>query len=125
MHDLSFVRDNIDLVRTKLRDRNSGIDLDPFLKLDEQRRSLLREVEGLNQRRNQANDEVTRLKRAGGDAAGAIAEGRELAERIKGYDVRLKEIQGEMEEILMRLPNLPHETVPVGRDTAENVVVRT
>ena len=125
MHDLSFVRENIDLVSAKLRDRNAGIDLGPFLTLDSERRSLLHEVETLKQRRNQLNEEVTRLKKAGQDAAGVIGEGKDLAERIKGYDVRLKEIGEGMQEFLIRLPNLPHDSVPVGKDAADNVVVRT
>ena len=125
MHDLSYIRENIDFVTTRLRDRNAGIDLGPFLTLDQERRAILRDVEGLKRRRNQVNDEVTRLKKAGQDAAAVISEGKELAERIKGFDVRLKEILDQMEEILIRLPNLPHESVPVGREAADNVVVRS
>jgi len=125
MLDLSFVRENIDRVRSKLADRHSGIDLEPFLRLDEQRRALLKEVEGLKQRRNRTNEEITKLKKAGQDAAAVIAEGKQLAEQIKGYDDRLKEIQGGIEAFLMGLPNLPHDSVPVGRDAADNVVVRT
>src|SRR5678815_2151398 len=125
MHDLSFVRENIDLVRAKLRDRNAGIDLAPFMKLDEERRTLLREVEGLKQRRNQANEEITQMKRSGGDAAPVIAEMKQLAESIKGYDARLKDIQADMEGILIHMPNLPHDSVPVGREASDNVVVRS
>jgi len=125
MLDLSFVRENIDRVRSKLADRHSGIALEPFVRLDEQRRALLKEVEGLKQRRNKANEEITKLKKAGQDAAAVIAEGKQLAEQIKGYDDRLKEIQGGIEAFLMGLPNLPHDSVPVGRDAADNVVVRT
>ena len=125
MLDLSFVRENLDLVQTRLADRNAGIDLSRFKKLDEERRSLLKEVEGLNQRRNQANAEITRRKKAGEDAAALIEEGKGLAESIKGYDDRLKQIQSELHEILMTLPNIPHESVPVGREAADNVVVRT
>ncbi len=125
MLDLSFVRENLDLVRAKLADRHSGFDLAPFVKLDEERRALLKDAEGLNQRRNQLNGEITNLKKAGQDASAAIAEGKELGEKIKTYEARLKEIQAGIEEILMVLPNLPHESVPVGRDAADNVVVRT
>ncbi len=125
MLDLSFVRENLDLVRSKLADRRSGIDLDPFVRLDEERRALLKDVEGLKQRRNKANEEITRLKKAGQDAADVIGEGKRLAEEIKGFDGRLKEIQAAIEAFLMGLPNLPHDSVPVGADASDNVVVRT
>ena len=125
MLDLSFVRENIDLVRAKLADRHADFDLAPFMKLDEERRALLKDAEGLNQRRNQINAEITKLKKAGQDTSRLIAEGKELGERNKTDEGRLKEIQAAIEEILMVLPNIPHESVPVGRDAADNVVVRT
>ena len=123
MHDLSFVRENFDLVSARLRDRDTAIDLGPFMRLDERRRALLRDVEGLKQRRNQANEEITRLRKTGRDASGLIAEMRDLAVRIEAFDAPLKQVQAEMEEILIRLPNLPHETVPVGRVPHSVVVV--
>ncbi len=125
MLDLSFVRENLDLIRAKLADRHAGFDPAPFMKLDEERRSLLKDAEGLNQRRNQINAEITNLKKAGQDTSTLIAEGKDLGERNKTHEARLKEIQARIEEILMVLPNLPHESVPVGRDAADNVVVRT
>ena len=83
MHDLSYIRENIDFVSAKLRDRNAGIDLGPFLTLDEERRAILRDVEGLKQRRNQVNDEVTRLKKAGQDASALLAEMKQASEQLK------------------------------------------
>ncbi|HET6374032.1 MAG TPA: serine--tRNA ligase [Candidatus Polarisedimenticolia bacterium] len=124
MLDLSFVRENLDLVKKKLADRNAGTVLGPFEDLDAERRSLLKDSEGLKQRRNQANDEITRLKRSGADATAIIGEMKDLAEKVKTFDVRLKEIQGRLEEILMGIPNLPHDSVPVGSDAADNAVVR-
>jgi len=124
MLDLSFVRENLDLVRAKLADRHAGFDLAPFVRLDEERRTLLKDAEGLNQRRNQINAEITSLKKAGQGASALIAEGKELGERNKTCETRLKEVQARIEEILMVLPNLPHDSVPVGRDAADNVVVR-
>ena len=125
MIDLSFVRENLELVRRKLAERDAGIDLEPFVRLDEERRSLLKDSEGLKQQRNQANDDITRLKKAGQDAGPVIARSQELAARIKTFDARLALIQTDLEEFLMRLPNLPHDSVPVGRGAADNVVVRS
>jgi seryl-tRNA synthetase len=82
-------------------------------------------VEGLKQRRNQVNEEITRLRKGGQDAAGPIGEGRDLAERIKQTDPRLAEIEAALEEFLLRLPNIPSEKTPVGKDASDNVVVRT
>ncbi len=124
MLDLSFVRENLDRVRRKLAERQSGIDLGPFTVLDEERRSLLKGSEGLKQRRNQANNEITGLKKAGGDAAAVIAEMKDLSEKVRGFDVRLKEIQEEIEGILIGLPNLQHDSVPIGKGPADNRVVR-
>src|SRR5262249_31040924 len=81
--------------------------------------------ERLKQRRNQVNEEISRLKKGGGDAAPLIAEGKGLAERIQAFDPRLAEIEGALEAFLMRLPNLPSERTPVGRDAGDNVGVRT
>ncbi len=125
MLDLSFVRENLDLVRRKLADRGAGIDLAPFEKLDQERRAILRDAESIKQRRNQANETISRLKKEGKDAADVIAEMKDLSGRIKQDDARLKEIQDAIEEILMGLPNLPHDSVPVGKDAADNPVLRT
>src|SRR5262245_57714436 len=125
MLDLSYVRENLGLVKARMADRQATIDWAPFEALDEERRSLLRQVEGLKQRRNQINEEITRLRKAGQDAGGIIAEGRDLAERIKASDPRLAEIESSLEAFLMSLPNVPGEGTPVGRDASDNVVVRT
>ncbi|MGH9867786.1 MAG: serine--tRNA ligase [Candidatus Polarisedimenticolia bacterium] len=125
MLDLSYVRENLGLVKARMADRQARIDWAPFEALDEERRALLRQVEGLKQRRNQINEEITRLRKAGQDAAGLIAEGRDLAERIKTSDPRLAEIEGALETFLMSLPNVPSGSTPVGRDASGNVVERT
>jgi seryl-tRNA synthetase len=125
MLDLSFVRENLDRVKARMGDRHTAIEWGPFEELDGERRALLRQVEGLKQRRNQVNEEITRLRKAGQDAAGLITEGRDLAERIKQTDPRLAEIEAALEQFLLRLPNIPSEKTPVGKDAADNVVVRT
>lgn len=108
-----------------LADRRSNFDLGPFELLDAERRSLLKATEGMKQRRNQVNEEITRLKKAGQDAAAGIAEGKDLAERIRALDPRLEAIESELRGILMTIPNLPHESVPAGNDSNSNVVLRT
>ena len=125
MLDLSFVRENLGLVKARMADRNTPVDWAPFEALDEERRALLRQVEGLKQRRNQINEEITRLRKAGQDAGALIAEGRDLAERIKSCDPRLAEIETALEAFLLRLPNIPGARTPVGGDASGNVVERT
>jgi seryl-tRNA synthetase len=91
MLDLSFVRENLDLVRSKLADRGAGIDLAPFEKLDSERRAILRDAESTKQRRNKSNESISFLKKEGKDASAVIAEMKELSGRIKEDDARLKE----------------------------------
>ncbi len=124
MLDLSFVRENLDLIRRKLADRRSSIDLAPFETLDADRRALLRNSEGIKQRRNQLNEEITRLRKAGGDPSALIQEGKGLAEHVKEFDARLDQIAARMSAILMEIPNLPADSVPVGAGAEDNAVVR-
>jgi len=124
MLDLSFVREKIDFVRERLSVRAGAYDLGPFLEFDAERRRLLRDSEGLKQRKNLASEEVARLKREGGDSAAIIAGMREVGDRIREYDERLKTVEEQVWGFLLTLPNLPHESVPVGKDAAGNVVVR-
>ncbi|HET9480270.1 MAG TPA: serine--tRNA ligase [Candidatus Polarisedimenticolia bacterium] len=124
MLDLAFVRDNLDRVRAALGDRRSGVDLEPFERLDEERRALLRDVEALNRKRNEANDEISRMRKAGQDPGALIEQMKQASDQAKGGEARLKEIQAEMTDFLMRLPNLPHASVPVGAGADDNVVVR-
>jgi seryl-tRNA synthetase len=123
--EIAYVRERFDLVRERLAARGGDYGLDRFADLDAERRRLLRESESLKQRKNQASEEVARLKREGKDAASLIAEMREVGDRIREYDERLKGVEESLRELLMAVPNVPHESVPAGRDASANVVVRT
>jgi len=124
MLEIAFVREKIDLVREKLAARAGAYDLGPFLALDAERRRLLRDSEGLKQRKNQASEEVARLKREGGDASAIIAEMREVGDRIREFDDRLKIVDEQVSGFLLTVPNLPHDSVPVGTDAAGNTIAR-
>jgi seryl-tRNA synthetase len=125
MLEIAFVREKIDLVREKLASRAGSYDLGPFLDLDSERRRLLRDSEGLKQRKNLASEEVARLKREGGDASALIAEMREVGDRIREFDDRLKIVDEQVSGFLMTVPNLPHGSVPIGVDASGNTVART
>jgi len=122
--DPKFVREHLETVLAALRSRGLAVDLQDFLAADGDRRRALGEVEQLKHRRNTLSEEVGRRKRQGQDATALIAETKELGDRIKTLDeeVRIREEQGEA--VLLNVPNVPHASVPVGRDSADNVEVR-
>jgi seryl-tRNA synthetase len=122
--DARFVRDNLETVQARLRDRGLSVDLVVFQAADAARRRLLAEAEDLKHRRNTVSEEVGRRKRQGQDAEALIAEVRGLGDQIKRMDDEVRECEGRIADILLRLPNLPHPTVPVGHDSSDNVEVR-
>ena len=124
MLDLKFVRENPDIVTEALKKRNSGITLDSFLSLEEERRGLLVEVEEKKARRNSASKEVGRMKQAGENAEPLMEEMRELGREIADLDERLREVESELENCLLNIPNIPHQSVPYGISDADNSEVR-
>jgi seryl-tRNA synthetase len=126
MLDLKAIRDNPEEIERRLRTRDPSLSLAELLKLDEQRRVLIREVEELKHKRNEASDEIARLKGEGREeeAQSRIAEMRAIAERIKALDGELSSLEGEIREILIGLPNIPHESVPVSANKEDKVVIR-
>ncbi|HMA60655.1 MAG TPA: serine--tRNA ligase, partial [Halanaerobiales bacterium] len=120
MLDRKFIRENIDKVEKALKDRGVESPLDRFKKLEEERRDLLYENEQLRHKRNVNSDKIGELKREGKDASHLIDEMKEVSEKIKEYDEKLAEIEDELDSILLRIPNIPHESVPVGTDEEDN-----
>ena len=121
---MAWVRDHLDLLERALRDRGAQIDLDEFKRLDESRRAALREVETLKARRNKVSDQIAALKKDKKDAAALIADMRALGDRIKELDVKVAAIEASLEEWLLAVPNVPHESVPRGKGSEDNVEVR-
>lgn len=124
MLDLKFVRSNPEVVEEALRKRGMEIALEPFLRLEEKRRKLLVEAESLKNKRNVVSEEIGRLKKSGQPADDLIAEMRQVGQRIKELDQQIEEIERELRNTLLNIPNIPHESVPVGKDSSENVEVR-
>jgi len=124
MLDIKFVREHIDQVELMLKNRQLDFDLSQFKRLDEQRREKLREVEQLKHQRNKASEEIARLKKEGKDANHLVEESRLLSQRIKAIDDELAEIERQLQEILLFIPNMPHESVVVGKDEKDNPVVK-
>ncbi|NLJ77249.1 MAG: serine--tRNA ligase [Peptococcaceae bacterium] len=124
MLDLKFVRGNPQKVQDVLTSRGIKYSLKDFIRLDEQRREKLFNVEQMKNRRNVVSEEIGRLKKAGKDVPDMVMEMRDLSRAIKEKDEEIKNVEGRLREILLDIPNIPHESVPVGKDAADNTVVR-
>lgn len=125
MLDLKYVRNHFDEVKRRLADRGEDLkELDRFGELDERRRSLIQETETLKQKRNDVSKQIAELKREKKDADDMIAEMREVSDAVKKIDAELREVEEELENIMLRIPNLPHESVPIGKDEDDNVEIR-
>lgn len=127
MLDIHYVRENFDLVCKRLAARNFDSSLlNNFAVLDTERRALVRERDEFNATSNRISKEVGTLIREGrkAEADAHKAESRQISERVKSVEARLAQIENEFQEILVSLPNLPHESVPIGKDETANAEVR-
>jgi len=126
MLDLNFVRENLPRVEDMLRQRGAdpAAVLKDFREVDTQRRKAITEAETIKARRNQATEEIAKLKRSGQDASTAIAETKDLREQIQEREKIAADFDTRLQEILSGIPNMPHESVPVGHSAEENVEVR-
>jgi seryl-tRNA synthetase len=125
MLELRFLRDNLELVKEKLAQR--GITehrLDDFAAFDLERRQILGEVEQLRNRRKTVSQEIAALKKTGEDAEPLIAAMKAEGERVKELEQRLQAIEEELQAIVMDIPNLPHHSVPLGRNENDNVEIK-
>ncbi|HET57909.1 MAG TPA: serine--tRNA ligase [Deltaproteobacteria bacterium] len=125
MLDLKFVRANLDLVRRKQQERGINLDLDSFAAVDQKRRDILQELEGLRSERNRVSKEVGMRKKEGADAKDLIAQTAAVSSRIKELEESLKEVETGLQSMMLDIPNIQHESVPVGSDSEDNTVVRT
>ncbi len=125
MLDLKFIRENPDLVRAGIKNKNEQADLDQILALDEEWRSILVQADALKATRNRVSKEIGQKVKAGGDPADLKAQMREVSEQIQAFDTRLKEIEADLAQRLDWVPNLPHPDVPVGGSSEDNRLYRT
>ncbi|MCX6623400.1 MAG: serine--tRNA ligase [Acidobacteria bacterium] len=124
MYDLSFFRSNLDAIAASLAHRNFLLPVEEFRELDGRRRAALTEAESLKAQRNAATAEIGKARRQGVDTAAQQAVVREMGDRITALDEQARTIDEEFRQALARIPNTPHESVPVGRDETDNVEVR-
>jgi seryl-tRNA synthetase len=122
--DIKYIRENPDKVKKGIAAKNEKDKIDEVLKLDEERRDIIVKVEELKAKRNKVSSQIPKMKKAGEDATTVLAEMKKVSDQIAGFDTKLRDIENELNEILLFIPNLPHESVPVGKTADENVVVR-
>jgi seryl-tRNA synthetase len=124
MYDLAFFRSNLDAIAKRLADRGFTLDVEAFRKLDAERRAALSESESLKARRNAETQEIGKLKRAGQDTSERQQKIREMADRMAALDQKAEALDAEFRQLLAGVPNTPHESVPTGRSSEDNVEVR-
>jgi seryl-tRNA synthetase len=124
MLDIKFVRDNRDMVERMLEQRGYDMELPPVLALDQERREAIQEVESLKHERKVVSDQIAQMKKKGEDASNIISRMRQVSQRIKELDGKLGQVEDELHRSLLLIPNVPHESVPFGKDENDNPVVK-
>lgn len=124
MLEIKFVRENLLEVQKALSKRGETADLETFKNSDAKRRAVLLEIEELRHRRNIVSEQIASMKKQGEDAESFVAEMREVSAKIKKLDKTLAENEEIINKILLRLPNIPHPSVHVGKDSSENPVLK-
>jgi seryl-tRNA synthetase len=124
MLEAKYIRDHLDEVRERLSLRGQAINLDQFVLIDGERRKAIQEWERLRALQKKVSDEVSKKKRDGQDASELIEEMKKVAQDLKGLDGIVEEREKALQDFLLLVPNLPHSSVPVGKESADNVEVR-
>jgi seryl-tRNA synthetase len=124
VYDLKLLRENLDHIRTALGRRGNDVPWADIQKLSEERRTATTQVEQFRYELNKGSDEVARLRRAKEPADAAMAAMKQLGDRIKDAEGALRKVEEALTDVALRIPNLPHASVPVGTDASDNVEVR-
>ena len=124
MLDPKLVLEHIENVQNRISTRGPGVKLDAFVRASRAKKEVLRKVEDLRFEKNKVSEEISRLKKEGKDASSLIQDMRKVGDEIKGLEESLKSLEDEIKQTLLNIPNVPHETVPVGRDSTDNLEVR-
>ncbi len=124
MLDLKYIRENADEVKKGIKNKGETADVDRILELDARRRSIIQDVEKLKHERNELSQKVGQLKKEKKPAEDVISQTREISKNIKEMDEELAAIEKTLDSELSQVPNLPHSSVPIGKNETDNVVVR-
>ena len=125
MFDLKFIRENKDIIRNAIQNKNESLNLDELLELDEKRREIISEVEELKHQKNLFNQKIALLKKEKKDSQEEIEKTKIISQQISSLDDSLKDLEEEIEKLLLKVPNIPHASVPVGFDENSNIVIRS
>lgn len=126
MLDIKVIRENPQRVKDSVHSRNMNLDaeIDEIIEIDAKRRSLNSHIDEQKARQNKASKEIPAIKKAGGDVSAIMQEMKEIAEEVKSLSGELTELEERQREIILKIPNIPHESVPFGKDDSENVEIR-
>ena len=124
MLDIKILRQEPERIKEALKKRNNDLDITPAIELDKKRRAVLQEAEQKKAQQNAISKKIPAMKNAGEDTAPIFAEMKELSNEIKGYDEQVREIDEELRNFMLRIPNIPNDSCPVGKDDSENVEIR-
>lgn len=126
MLDIKFIRENPNLVKDCVKKRNLNMDdkIDEIIKIDSIRRDILGKVESMKAEQNRVSKEIPKIKKNGGDISEIMLKMKEVSNEISALNTKLSEYEKKQKEILLSIPNIPHISVPVGKDDSDNVEVR-
>ena len=126
MLDIKVIRENPERVKAAVKSRNGNLDaeVDELIAIDQERRKLQQENDSLKQQQNEASKQIPQIKKAGGDASEILAKMTEIKAEVKANDDKLAELAARQRQIVLEIPNIPDETVPIGKDDTENVEIR-
>lgn len=124
MLDIKIIREDPDKVKKACKDKNDKADIDAILALDSERRQLLTETETMRANQNKATEEIAQAKKSGQDASAAIAAMKEVSKQVGEMTGKVREVEEKLQQAMLRVPNIPHESVPVGPNEEHNVTIR-
>ena len=126
MLDIKIIRENPDKVKAALKTRNADYDeyIDSILEIDEKRRKLSTETDNLKAEQNRVTKQIPIMKKNGENTDAVMAEMKEISEKIKTDNAVISELEAKQKDTLLRIPNIPSDTTPVGKDDSENVEIR-
>jgi len=123
MLEIKFVRQNLEHIEKSLENRGETLDLESFKQFDTKRKALLLEIEDLRHRRNVVTEQIAAMKKNKEDTDDLVAEMRDVGDKIKALDYHFSENEDKINQILFGIPNIPHQSVPIGKDSSENPVI--
>ncbi len=122
MLEIKFIRQNLSIVQAAMAARGHHAELDTFKKCDDERRTILQEIESLRHQRNVVSDRIAEMKKSGDETETLVVEMREVSSKIKELDKKLSKNEETIDTFLLGLPNIAHSSVPIGANETDNPV---